>query len=67
MTIDMTDPIPDLKSAVGPELNSIYKTHLERVTQVYQNAARQAGKDGVLIASGALKNTFLDDQTYPLI
>ena len=65
MTIDMTDPIPDLKSAVGPELNSIYKTHLERVTQVYQNAARQAGKDGVLIASGALKNTFLDDQTYP--
>jgi Xaa-Pro dipeptidase len=61
----MTDQIPDLQSAVGSQLSSLYKIHLEHVTQVYQKAARQAGKDGVLIASGALKQTFLDDQTYP--
>ena len=50
---------------IQTDLDTLYPAHLAHVKKLYDTASRAAGKDGVLIASGALKSTFLDDHTYP--
>ena len=50
---------------VTTDLGSLYPDHLERVKKIYRQAIDAAGKEGVLIASGSLKYTFLDDHAYP--
>ena len=48
-----------------PNLKQLYEDHLQETAERYLNAAAEQKKRGVLIASGSLKNSFLDDFTYP--
>ncbi|MBV1879393.1 MAG: Xaa-Pro dipeptidase [Pseudomonadales bacterium] len=50
---------------LSTDLETLYPEHLELITKRYLEAAQQAGKEGLLISSGALKYAFLDDHSYP--
>lgn len=47
--------------------NADYQSHLDRVKRHYEKAIERTGADGVLIASGSPRQTFLDDHAYPFI
>lgn len=47
--------------------SNLYANHLQSVQGSYLRAAKAEGKSGVLIASGSLKYTFLDDHSYPFV
>ena len=50
---------------LSTDLDALYPEHLAGVKTLYGEAIRDAGKEGVLFASGALKTAFLDDHSYP--